>query len=281
MYLYIFANVNILRAGIIFFDDQRKINILKDMFEKEMKLQFLSMLFLRIICLIFAFCLVQNRANAQETLRANGMDIIANARVNEVEVPSLNGGDAISIANNSMLPMQGNLSDFHFPAIQKRKIAGRASAAVNVSGIVDASTLADDAELVLTGNTNLFMDVNKTLKCISGDYSLTLSGGNLLTLNNSTGYAIDVSSLTISAPLNVKSSCVAVAAKTGMTINSTVNATSTDTGIGTVNGTLTINDYVKVTTNSSAAILNRGLDNGGDIIINNGVIKATGANSGT
>lgn len=98
MYLYIFANVNILRAGIIFFDDQRKINILKDMFEKEMKLQFLSMLFLRIICLIFAFCLVQNRANAQETLRANGMDIIANARVNEVEVLSLNGGDAISIS---------------------------------------------------------------------------------------------------------------------------------------------------------------------------------------
>ncbi len=281
MYLYIFANVNILRAGIIFFDDRRKINILKDMFEKEMKLQFLSMLFLRIICLIFAFCLVQNRANAQETLRANGMDIIANARVNEVEVPSLNGGDAISIANNSMLPMQGNLSDSHLPAIQKRKIAGRASAAVNVSGIVDASTLADDAELVLTGNTNLFMDVNKTLKCISGDYSLTLSGGNLLTLNNSTGYAIDVSSLTISAPLNVKSSCVAVAAKTGMTINSTVNATSTDTGIGTVSGTLTINADVTVTTNSSAAILNRGLDNGGDIIINNGVIKATGANSGT
>ncbi|MBQ4549340.1 MAG: hypothetical protein IJA42_09230, partial [Bacteroidales bacterium] len=34
------------------------------------------------------------------------------------------------------------------------------------------------------------------------------------------------------------------------------------------------------TTNSSAAILNRGLDNGGDIIINNGVIKATGGNSG-
>ena len=281
MYLYIFANVNILRAGIIFFDDRRKINILKDMFEKEMKLQFLSMLFLRIICLIFAFCLVQNRANAQETLRANGMGIIANARVNEVEVLSLNGGDAISIANNSMLPMQGNLFDFHFPAIQKRKIAGRASAAVNVSGIVDASTLADDAELVLTGNTNLFMDVNKTLKCISGDYSLTLSGGNLLTLNNSTGYAIDVSSLTISAPLNVKSSCVAVAAKTGITINSTVNATSTDTGIGTVSGTLTINADVTVTTNSSAAILNRGLDNGGDIIINKGVIKATGGNSGT
>ena len=186
------------------------------------------------------------------------------------------GGETISNDYENAQPPKESLSNFTFPDIQTRST----TSAIEVSGLIDASTLPNNAELVLTGNTNLFMDVNKTLKCISGDYALTLSGGNILTLNNPEDYTIDVYDVTVSAPLNVISSNVAISAKNGITINSTVNATSTDTGIGTVSGTLTINGDVTVTTNSSAAILNRGLDNGGDIIINNGVIKATGGNSG-
>ncbi len=186
------------------------------------------------------------------------------------------GGETISNDYDNAQPPKESLSNFTFPEVQTRST----TSAIEVSGLIDASTLEDNAELVLTGNTNLFMDVNKTLKCISGDYALTISGGNILTLNNPYDYAINVLSITISAPLIVKSSNVAISAKNDITINNTVNATSTNTCIGTVNGTISINADVTVITNSSAAILNRGLDNGGDIIINNGVIKATGGNSG-
>ena len=62
--------------------------------------------------------------------------------------------------------------------------------ATNISGSVNASALADDSEVVLTGNTNLYMDVNKTIKSIQADYPLTISGGNILTVNNPNGDAI-------------------------------------------------------------------------------------------
>lgn len=186
------------------------------------------------------------------------------------------GGEIISNDCVNAQPTKESLSNFTFPDIQTRNT----TSAIEVSGLIDASTLPDNAEIVLVGNTNMFMDVNKTLKCIRGDYALTISGGNILTLNNPEDYAIDVYDVTVSAPLNVISSYVAIAATNGITINNTVNATSTNTCIGTENGTISINGDVTVTTNSSSAILNRGLDNGGDIIINKGVINATGGNSG-
>ena len=163
---------------------------------------------------------------------------------------------------------------------QRTGIRKAPAATVKISGLVDASTIADNAVIELVGNANLFMDVNKTFKCITGNYALTLSGGNILTLSNAGEYAIDALSVTISCPLVVLASEVAVSAKYGVTINSSVNATSTNTCIGTVNGIITINADVTATTGNSAAILNRGLNEGGDIIINKGVIKATGGNSG-
>ena len=98
--------------------------------------------------------------------------------------------------------------------------------AVNVSGLIDASTLADNAEIVLTGNTNLFMNVNKTLKCISGDYTLTISGGNILTINNPNGAGIEVKSLNSTAPLNI-------------TVRDNAIATTNAAGDVTINGNLT------------------------------------------
>ena len=164
---------------------------------------------------------------------------------------------------------------------QRTGIRKAPAATVKISGLVDASTIADNAVIELVGNANLFMDVSKTFKCISGDYALTLSGGNTLTLSNAEGYAINVSSVTISCHLVVQASSVAIAATSDITINNSVNATSTNTCIGTVNGTITINADVTATTSSSAAILNRGINGGGDIIINKGTITATGGNSGT
>ncbi len=177
------------------------------------------------------------------------------------------------------------LSQFEMPVLKSMKLSGTdipdgiengqrtgirkapLAATVKISGLVDASTIADNSAIELVGNANLFMDANKTFKCITGNYALTLSGGNILTLCNAGGYAIDALSVTISCPLVVQTSYVAVSAKSGITINSSVNATSTNTCIGTVNGTITINADVTATTSSSAAILNRGLENGGDIVI--------------
>ncbi len=269
---------------------------------KHSKIRNLSYRLVSIVSFLLVLCLTHNQVNAQELNLSKGPGAITNVTmsrdIQSVHISNEDFNDianvpisnsivslstdckGVSIVSNEKLITKKSLTSYEMPQIQKKNTKSVASKVVNVSGIIDASTLEDNAELVLTGNTNLFMDVNKTLKCIRGDYTLTLSGGNILTLNNPEDYAINVLSITISAPLIVKSSIVAISAKNDLTINNTVNATSTDTGIGTVNGTLTINADVTVTTNSSAAILNRGLENGGDIIINNGVIKATGGNSG-
>ena len=270
---------------------------------KHSKIRNLSYRLVSIVSFLLVLCLTHNQVNAQELNLSKGPGAITNVTmsrdIQSVHISNEDFNDianvpisnsivslstdckGVSIVSNEKLITKKSLTSYEMPQIQKKNTKSVASKAVNVSGIIDASTLEDNAELVLTGNTNLFMDVNKTLRCIRGDYTLTLSGGNILTLNNPDDYAINVLSITISAPLIVKSSNVAISAKNDITINNTVNATSTNTCIGTVNGTISINADVTVTTNSSAAILNRGLDNGGDIIISNGVIKATGGNSGT
>ena len=186
------------------------------------------------------------------------------------------------------------LSTFEFPAISditlagnniatgiisntsERKASKASTSAVNISGSLNVSTLADNSEVVLTGNTNIYMDVNKTLKSITGDYMLTLSGGNILTLDNEGGYAIDVSSVSINSPLRVLASYIAIGAQNGISINANVEATSSNTCIGTLKGDITISANVTATTNHSAAILNKG----GNITINSGVINAIGATSG-
>ncbi|MBQ4633132.1 MAG: hypothetical protein IJB46_07295, partial [Prevotella sp.] len=248
---------------------------------KELKIRNLSYRLVSLMGFLLMLCIAHNQGNAQELKLSKSPNSVANSTVSR-EIMSIHSADgvnktiasvawgnselslstdskSVSIVSNEELTTKESLASYGMPQIQKKNTKKVASKAVKASGVIDASTLEDNAELVLTGNTNLFMDVNKTLKCISGDYTLTLSGGNILTLNNPEDYAINVLSITISAPLIVKSSNVAISAKNGITINNTVNATSSNTGIGTVNGTLTINADVTATTNSSAAILNRGL----------------------
>ena len=247
-------------------------NNLNNTYMNELKFKILSYRLVRIMSFLIALC-VQYQVCAQEIKSSKDSKGIANAVFNTNEVSLLIDRESISNVGYNNQSHKESLSSYELPVI---KAISRTSGAINVSGIVDASTLVDNAELVLTGNTNLYLDVNKTLKSISGDYTLTLSGGNILTLDNPEGYAINVSSATINSPLVVSSSYIAIGAQTGLTINNTVTATSTNTCMGTVDGTITINADVTAKTTSSAGILNRS----GDIIINKGTINVNGGISG-
>ena len=201
-----------------------------------------------------------------------------------------NGVSPTAVATNET----PRLSQFEMPVLKSMKLSGTdipngianehktgirkapSAGTVKISGLVDASTIADNSAIELVGNANLFMDANKTFKSISGDYTLTISGGNSLTLDNSGGYAINVESVSISAPVRVTSSYIAISAQNGITINANVEANSTNTCIGTLHGDITINANVTAITTSSAAILNKD----GHIIINSGTTTATGGTSG-
>ncbi|MBR6639232.1 MAG: hypothetical protein IKL35_02600, partial [Muribaculaceae bacterium] len=165
---------------------------------KKLKFKDLSYRPISIMSFLLVLCLIHNEGNAQELKSSKGFGLVVNAtkgikamtihsaneNVNGIaNVPISNSKvslstdcKGISIVSNEKLITKKSLTSYEMPQIQKKNTKSVASKAVNVSGIIDASTLEDNAELVLTGNTNLFMDVNKTLKCIRGDYTLTLSG---------------------------------------------------------------------------------------------------------
>ena len=69
--------------------------------------------------------------------------------------------------------------------------------ATNVSEIVCASNLVDGDDIVLTGDTTLFVNADLTLKSISGDYALEIhsDGEHTLTIDNPNGCAISVKTL--------------------------------------------------------------------------------------
>ncbi len=75
-------------------------------------------------------------------------------------------------------------------------------AGTSISGTVNVSTLAENSELVLTGDTTLVVDTDKKLKNISGNYDLTINGDKTLTLMR-VGKVIDVKNLTVNAPLDI------------------------------------------------------------------------------
>ena len=62
----------------------------------------------------------------------------------------------------------------------------------NISGLVYASTIPDNSEIMLSGDTTLVMDVSKTIQSITGrDYALTIQGSKTLIVNNSSTSAIN------------------------------------------------------------------------------------------
>ena len=112
--------------------------------------------------------------------------------------------------------------------------------ATNISGYVNASALADNSDIVLTGNTNLYMDVNKTIKTLNAAYPLTISGGNILTVNNPNGDAI-----TSDGDISISGSKLVVKAKSN--------------GIYSANGNITLDSKLDITvTNGNAVCANLG-----------------------
>ena len=112
--------------------------------------------------------------------------------------------------------------------------------ATNISGSVNASALADNSDIVLTGNTNLYMDVNKTIKTLNAAYPLTISGGNILTVNNPNGDAI-----TSDGDISISGSKLVVKAKSN--------------GIYSANGNITLDSKLDITvTNGNAVCANLG-----------------------
>ena len=164
-----------------------------------------------------------------------------------------NGGDII--INEGVINATGGNS-----GIWAYGIAARGSITSQAGTIINA-----------TGGTGIYAE----------EGNIHLAGDVVSIAKGETGSGVyaEAGEVTLST-ISISSSCVGISARNGLTLNGDVEINSADTGLGTVNGTLTINGDVTVTTNSSAAILNRGLDNGGDIIINEGVINATGGNSG-
>ena len=112
--------------------------------------------------------------------------------------------------------------------------------ATNISGSVNASALADNSDIVLTGNTNLYMDVNKTIKTLNAAYPLTISGGNILTVNNPNGDAI-----TSDGDISISGSKLVVKAKSN--------------GIYSANGNIILDSKLDITvTNGNAVCANLG-----------------------
>lgn len=75
-------------------------------------------------------------------------------------------------------------------------------APLSSSRTVKASSLADNSDLVLTGDTTLVVDEEKKLRTITGNYDLTIDGDKTLTLRRA-GKVIDVKNLTVNAPLDI------------------------------------------------------------------------------
>ena len=71
------------------------------------------------------------------------------------------------------------------------------ASATNVSEVVYASNLVDGDDIVLTGDTTLYVNADVSLKSISGDYALEIQsdGEHTLTIDNPNGSAIYVKTL--------------------------------------------------------------------------------------
>ena len=125
------------------------------------------------------------------------------------------------------------------------------ASATNVSNTVYTSNLVQNDELVLTGDTTLFVNADLTLKSISGDYTLEIQGDgeHTLTVNNQNGCAIRVKSLLSVAPsqgtvnLTVKggSGYFAIATDGNISLNGVKLDVTGSSGIRSLNGNVIIN----------------------------------------
>ncbi|MBQ6018071.1 MAG: InlB B-repeat-containing protein [Clostridiales bacterium] len=128
----------------------------------------------------------------------------------------------------------------------------------NVSGTIYASSLTDNDNLVLTGDTTLVMDVNKSLKSISGAYALTIQGSNTLEVNNNAGHAISVKSLTSAAFLRLISSKYALNIEQNINTSGGLFIISDGVGAYSKNGSITISGKSTISSGEAAIYAPKG-----------------------
>ena len=157
------------------------------------------------------------------------------------------------------------------------------AAGTPVIGTVYSSSLSDKAELILSGDTILVVDTDKTLKSISGSHALTIRGDGQTTNSlviDSGGHGISVSSVDIS-------SCILVigSKRDGLNIDRNVIMNSGllaidagKDGIYSRNGSVIINGGVVESdcgTNCAAISTEKG-----SVSVNGGNVTARGAKYG-
>ena len=123
--------------------------------------------------------------------------------------------------------------------------------ATNVSDITYASNLVDNDDIVLIDDTILYVNADRTLNSISGDYDLEIQsdGVHTLTVNNPNGCAISVKSLESTVPsqgtvnLTVEGGdgYFAIATDGDISLNKVNLDVTGDSGIRSLNGDVTIN----------------------------------------
>ena len=142
----------------------------------------------------------------------------------------------------------------------------------NVAGTIYASNLVENDNIVLTGNTVLFMNTDLTLTSISGDYTLEIQGSNTLTVNNPNGKGINVKSLNSMAPLNVtakENAIITTSAAGDITISADLTAETTGSTYYCVVGrNVSLNDGTMSITSVTNAVVSYGnITLSGDITV--------------
>ncbi|MBQ4344901.1 MAG: hypothetical protein IJC40_03235, partial [Muribaculaceae bacterium] len=142
--------------------------------------------------------------------------------------------------------------------------------ATNINGTEYASNLVDNDNIVLTGNTVLFMNADLTLKSISGDYNLEIQGSNTLTINNPNGTGISVKSFNSMAPLHITARDNAIATTNvegDITITNNLTAETTGNKYFCIVGkkVTLIGGTMKITSVTNAVVSYGDMILGGDI----------------
>ena len=148
-------------------------------------------------------------------------------------------------------------------------------AVVSASGTVKASSLSENSELNLTGNTTLVMDTARTLKSISGSHALTVQGSKALTVKNSGGHAISVKSITSSAPMNLSAGGNGLNIEENIELSGAMSVSSSVDGIYSRKGKLTMSGDAVIKAVGSAVKADRG----GIIITGNLTAESYGSES--
>ncbi|MBQ8424889.1 MAG: hypothetical protein IJX17_02570, partial [Clostridia bacterium] len=124
------------------------------------------------------------------------------------------------------------------------------------SNTITANSLSDNQDVVLTEDTILNVDVDKTIKSISGEYTLTINGSKTLTIK-SDDCAIKVSSLCSNAKLVVNSSSdekFCIYADGNIEINNDLTITS-HYGLSSAYGDIILDGNMNITTSGADCIV--------------------------